>query len=79
MIESYKEANKKIKIDVLLTDAMKIDTLDIVAHDHYRELLDDIKISYYELTEMFKHWSSALKKQNSVIMFLSGFLVFIIT
>ena len=29
MIESYKEANKKIKIDVLLTDAMKIDTLDI--------------------------------------------------
>lgn len=29
MIESYKEANKKIKIDVLLTDAMKIDTLSI--------------------------------------------------
>ena len=29
MIESYREANKKIKIDVLLTDAMKIDTLDI--------------------------------------------------
>ena len=29
MIESYKEANKKIKIDVLLTDAMKIETLDI--------------------------------------------------
>ena len=29
MIESFKEANKKIKIDVLLTDAMKIDTLDI--------------------------------------------------
>jgi len=29
MIESYKEANEKIKIDVLLTDAMKIDTLDI--------------------------------------------------
>ena len=29
MIESYKEENKKIKIDVLLTDAMKIDTLDI--------------------------------------------------
>ena len=29
MIESYKEANKKIKIDVLLTDAMKIDNLDI--------------------------------------------------
>ena len=29
MIEGYKEANKKIKIDVLLTDAMKIDTLSI--------------------------------------------------
>lgn len=29
MIESYKEANKKIKIDVLLTDAMEIKTLDI--------------------------------------------------
>ncbi|MBO5529879.1 MAG: ribonuclease HII [Bacilli bacterium] len=29
MIESFKEANKKIKIDVLLTDAMEIKTLDI--------------------------------------------------
>ena len=29
MIESYKEANKKVKIDVLLTDAMEIKTLDI--------------------------------------------------
>ena len=29
MIESYKKANKKIKIDVLLTDAMEIKTLDI--------------------------------------------------
>lgn len=29
MIESFKEANKKIKIDVLLTDAMEIKSLDI--------------------------------------------------
>ena len=29
MVESFKEANKKIKIDVLLTDAMEIKTLDI--------------------------------------------------
>ena len=29
MIEAYKEANKKIKIDYLLTDAMPIETLDI--------------------------------------------------
>ena len=29
MIESYKKANKKVKIDVLLTDAMEIKTLDI--------------------------------------------------
>ncbi|MBO6195356.1 MAG: ribonuclease HII [Bacilli bacterium] len=29
MIESFKEANEKIKIDVLLTDAMEIKTLDI--------------------------------------------------
>ena len=29
MIESFKEANKKIKIEVLLTDAMEIKTLDI--------------------------------------------------
>ena len=29
MIESYKEANRKIHIDVLLTDAMKIECLDI--------------------------------------------------
>ena len=29
MIEAYKEANKNVKIDYLLTDAMPIDTLDI--------------------------------------------------
>ena len=29
MIEAYKEANKKVKVDYLLTDAMKISTLDI--------------------------------------------------
>ena len=27
---------------------------------------NDIKISYYELNEMFKHWSNALKKQNTL-------------
>ena len=31
---------------------------------------DDIKISYFELNEMFKCWSDALKKQNT-IMFLN--------
>ena len=29
MIEAYKKANEKVKIDYLLTDAMPIDTLDI--------------------------------------------------
>lgn len=33
MIEAYKEANKKIKIDYLLTDAMKINTINIPATD----------------------------------------------
>ena len=33
MIEAYKEANKKIKIDYLLTDAMKISTLNIPVLD----------------------------------------------
>ena len=27
---------------------------------------NEIKISYYELNEMFKHWANALKKQNTV-------------
>ena len=29
MIKAYEEANKKVKIDYLLTDAMPITTLDI--------------------------------------------------
>ena len=33
MIEAYKEANKKVKVDYLLTDAMKISTLDIPVLD----------------------------------------------
>ena len=33
MIEAYKQANKKIKIDYLLTDAMKISTLSIPVLD----------------------------------------------
>ena len=33
MIEAYKEANKKINIDYLLTDAMKISTLNIPVMD----------------------------------------------
>ena len=33
MIEAYKEANKKINIDYLLTDAMKISTLNIPVLD----------------------------------------------
>ena len=33
MIEAYKSANKKIKIDYLLTDAMKINTIDIPVED----------------------------------------------
>ncbi|MBQ9024741.1 MAG: ribonuclease HII [Bacilli bacterium] len=33
MIEAYKKANKKIKIDYLLTDAMKISTLNIPVLD----------------------------------------------
>ena len=27
---------------------------------------DDLKISYYELADMFKHWSTTLKKQNAL-------------
>ena len=33
MVEAYKEANKKVKVDYLLTDAMKISTLDIPVLD----------------------------------------------
>ncbi len=33
MIEAYKEANKKVKIDYLLTDAMKINTINIPVMD----------------------------------------------
>ena len=33
MIEAYKEANKKVKIDYLLTDAMKISTINIPVMD----------------------------------------------
>lgn len=33
MIEAYKQANEKIKVDYLLTDAMKISTLDIPVLD----------------------------------------------
>ncbi len=29
--------------------------------------LDDMKVSYYQLKDMFKHWSMALKKQSCVI------------
>ena len=33
MVEAYKEANKKVKVDYLLTDAMKISTLSIPVMD----------------------------------------------
>ena len=33
MVEAYKEANKKVKVDYVLTDAMKISTLDIPVLD----------------------------------------------
>jgi len=43
---------------------------ELFNHSVKFEQSDDIKISYYQLNEMFKQWSEALKKQNQ-IMFMN--------
>ena len=43
---------------------------DLFNHSVKFEQSDEFKISYYQLNEMFKQWSEALKKQNS-IMFIN--------
>ena len=40
---------------------------ELFNHSVKFEQSDDIKISYYQLNEMFKQWSEALKKQNQIM------------
>ena len=55
-----------MNIVVLRLEEISKNCEELFLHSVKYNSSDDIKRSYYELNEMFKHWSSALKKQNSL-------------
>lgn len=62
--------NTELNAVVIRLDEIAKSCEELFSHSVKYGENDDIKISYYALNEMFKHWSAALKKQNE-IMFIN--------
>ena len=60
----FKLLNNEMNMVVLRLEEISKTCEELFLHSVKYNENDDIKISYYELNEMFKHWSAALKKQN---------------
>ena len=64
--KQFKLLNNEMNIVVSRLDEIAKSCEELFLHSVKYSENDEIKISYYELNEMFKHWSSALKQQNSL-------------
>ena len=64
--KQFKLLNNEMNMVVLRLEEISKTCEELFLHSVKYNENDDIKISYYELNEMFKHWSSALKKQNTL-------------
>ena len=62
--------NNELNAVVIRLDEIAKSSEELFSHSVKYGENDDIKISYYALSEMFKHWSEALKRQNE-IMFIN--------
>ena len=64
--KQFKLLNNEMNMVVLRLEEISKTCEELFLHSVKYNENDDIKISYYELNEMFKHWSTALKKQNTL-------------
>ena len=64
--KQFKLLYNEMNMVVLRLEEISKNCEELFLHSVKYNSSDDIKRSYYELNEMFKHWSSALKKQNSL-------------
>ena len=64
--KQFKLINNEMNMVVLRLEEISKTCEELFLHSVKYNENDDIKISYYELNEMFKHWSTALKKQNTL-------------
>ena len=64
--KQFKLLNNELNMVVLRLEEISKTCEELFLHSVKYNENDDIKISYYELNEMFKHWSTALKKQNTL-------------
>ena len=64
--KQFKLLNNEMNMVVLRLEEISKTCEELFLHSVKYNENDDIKISYFELNEMFKHWSTALKKQNTL-------------
>ena len=64
--KQFKLLNNEMNMVVLRLEEISKTCEELFLHSVKYNENDDIKISYYELNEMFKHWSTALKKQSTL-------------
>ena len=64
--KQFKLLNNEMNMVVLRLEEISKICEELFLHSVKYNENDDIKISYFELNEMFKHWSTALKKQNTL-------------
>ena len=64
--KQFKLLYNEMNLVVLRLEEISKTCEDLFFHSVKYNENDDIKISYYELNEMFKHWSTALKKLNKL-------------
>jgi hypothetical protein len=64
--KQFKLLNNEMNMVVSRLEEIAKNCEELFLHSVKYNSSDDIKISYYELNEMFKHWSTALRNQNSL-------------
>ena len=64
--KQFKLLNNEMNMVVSRLEEIAKNCEELFLHSVKYNSSDDIKISFYELNEMFKHWSTALRNQNSL-------------
>ena len=64
--KQFKLLNNEMNMVVSRLEEIAKNCEELFLHSVKYNSSDDIKISFYELNEIFKHWSTALRNQNSL-------------